>query len=548
MHTRALRARAALHECGDGLRWPENSRQGWRQKTMRWFLVMLALLFGAGPALAQSSGNPGPVTPASKVVKRHHHHIPRKRAAAKPQHDAQKAAAAIPAKPVPLPSPAPKKAVAKAAPAKTEPAKQTAKAEPPKPEPTKAEAAAAAPTSDAFAGIPAGERLKIQSALVWAGDYSSAEKGDDPTEAAIRNFQKRHKAKITGVLTSDQREELIAADAHHVDEFGWRVVVDPATGIRIGLPTKLVPDAHDAARGTRWSSPHGEVQVETFRVKSANLDLAKLFENEKKAADRKIESSVLHDDSFFISGMQGLKEFSVRARMRDGEVRGFTILYDQMMETIVEPVMVAMASAFSPFPEQPAPFAALAERVEYGTGQIVSAKGDIVAARNVTQGCEVIVADGLGNAERIAEDETSGLALLRVYGTAKLSALALARDVPTSGDITLVGIPAPREQDGARKLTEVKARLTDGHAIALRQPVPMAGFSGAAALDARGRFLGIMETRNFVLASAQPTVPPVRLIGAATIRDFLAKHHVETAQAASGDARASAVRIICVRK
>ena len=182
------------------------------------------------------------------------------------------------------------------------------------------------------------------------------------------------------------------------------------------------------------------------------------------------------------------------------------------------------------------------------TGLIVSAAGDIVTARKVAQGCEVIVADGLGNAERVAEDEASGLALLRVYGAGKLAALSLARDAPTSGDITLVGIPDPKELGGLKQLMAIKARLRDGHAIELRGPSPMAGFSGAAALDAQGHFLGIMETHNIVLASVQPSVPPVRLISAATIRDFLAKHHVAAAQTTSGDARASAIRIICVRK
>ena len=244
--------------------------------------------------------------------------------------------------------------------------------------------------------------------------------------AAIKNFQKRNKAKVTGVLTPAERAALVAAAKQHEDEFGWSVVVDPATGIRIGLPTKLVPHAHDAARGTRWSSAHGEVQVETFRIKDPELKLAALFEQEKKEPRRaRSRRSVLHDDNFFISGMQGLKIFSVRAKLRDGEVRGFTMLYDQAMEGIVAPVMVAMASAFSPFPERSAPFAALAKSVEYGNGLVVSAQGHIVTDRKLTEGCQVIVAAGLGNADRVAEDKDNGLALLRVYGPRKLSPLAL---------------------------------------------------------------------------------------------------------------------------
>ena len=487
-------------------------------------VILLALVFGAGSARAQSDADrqsePGragapaakkpiathkPATPAAKQV-------------------APKAAAA---KPTP---PAAKPETAKAAPAKTE--RRESRRRAPRP-------------SAELAGIPPAERQKIQAALYWAGDYATEAAGGGAMEAAIRNFQKRNKSKITGVLTAEQRAALVSAADSHEQEFGWSVVVDPATGVRIGLPSKLVPNARDAAHGTRWSSPHGEVQVETFRVKDANL--AALFDEEKKKPPRTIEHSVLNDDNFIISGMQGLKLFTVRAKARDGEIRGFTLLYDQMMEGIVAPVMVAMATAFSPFPERPAPFASLAKKVEYGTGLIVSAEGHIVTARKVAQGCQVIVADGIGNAERVAEDEANGLALLRVYGARKLPALSLARETATVGDIKLIGIPDPKEQNGAKTLTEIKAKLADGAAIALNQSAPMAGFAGAAALDAKGQFVGIMETRNFALASAEPTLPPVRLIGAAAIRDFLDQQHVPLAPA-GGDARAAAVRIICVRK
>jgi len=332
-------------------------------------------------------------------------------------------------------------------------------------------------------------------------------------------------------------------------EVGWSIVTDPATGILIGLPTKMVPIARDTDRGTRWSSAHGDVQVETFRIASPDLKLATLFEQEKREpGSRKIEYSVMRDDSFFISGFQGLKKFSVKAQMRGNEVRGFTMLYDQMMETIVTPVMVAMSAAFAPFPERSAPFAALAKSVEYGNGLVVSAQGHIVTDIKLTQGCQVIVAAGLGDAVRVADDKNTGLALLRVYGPRKFSVLALPRDAAKSGDLTLVGIPDPKDPGAARGLTEIKARLVDGSAIELGQPVPMAGFSGAAALDGQGRFLGMTEMRNAVVASTEPTAPPVRLVTAETILGFLASNQIAASDTQSGDAKASVVRMICVRK
>ena len=410
------------------------------------------------------------------------------------------------------------------------------------------ESAKTEPVPAAFSEIPPDERLKIQSALLWSGDYTGSIGGEDPLLSAIKNFQKRARSKVTGVLSPNERGNLLAAAKAHEDEFGWTIVADPSTGVRLGLPTKLVSQVRDSARGTRWSSAHGEVQVETFRIKDTDLKLAAVFEQQKKEpSSRRIESSFLRDDNFYISGMQGLKKFSVRGYARDGEIRGFTVLFDQMMETIVAPVMAAMLSAFSPFPERGSPFAAMANSVEYGNGLIVSARGHIVTDRKLAAGCQVIVAAGLGDADRIAEDKDSGLALLRVYGPRNLSPLALVPDVLKRGDVTLIGIPDPKEQNGAKTLTEIKARLAENNAIELRQPVPMAGFSGAAALDAQGQFLGMMEMRNFVLASTEPAAPPVRLITAETIRDFLAAHNVAPATEGS-DARSAVVRIICVRK
>jgi hypothetical protein len=509
-------------------------------------LAMLALLVGAGPVRAEESlsiGNvfkpPSAASAAQPAKKSHARH---KAAPAKPA-ETKPVAKPAQAKPV-----APKAADTKPAPVKPAQAKAaTAKTVPAKDAAPKA-AAKTEPSSDVFAGIPRGERLKVQAALLWAGDYTGAHGGEDPMLTAIKNYQKRSKAKVTGVLTPSERAALVAAAKQHEDDFGWAVVADPATGIRIGLPTKLVPHAREAARGTRWSSAHGEMQVETFRIKDDKLKLAALYERERKEpSTRKVETGVLHDDNFFVSGMQGLKRFSVRAKARDGEIRGFTLLYDQAMEGIVAPVMVAMASAFSPFPEHSAPFAALAKSVEYGNGLVVSAQGHIITDVRLTEGCQVIVAAGLGNADRVAEDKENGLALLRVYGPRKISPLALVHDAPKAGELTLIGIPDPKAQDGSRKLTEIKARLVDGSAVELRQPVPMAGFSGAAALDAQGHFLGMMEMGHAVLASIESAVPPVRLIGAETIRAFLAAHGVAT-PAHTADAKAAVVRIICVRK
>src|SRR5262249_10192570 len=118
----------------------------------------------------------------------------------------------------------------------------------------KIDSVATEPATEMSAGLSDGERLKIQSALLWSGDYTGSIGGDDPFLSAVKNFQKRAKAKITGILTSAERTNLLAAAKSHEDEFGWTIVTDPSTGVRLGLPAKLVTQVREAERGTRYSS------------------------------------------------------------------------------------------------------------------------------------------------------------------------------------------------------------------------------------------------------------------------------------------------------
>src|SRR5262249_29019092 len=114
-------------------------------------------------------------------------------------------------------------------------------------------------TTEASTGLSDSERLKIQSALLWSGDYTGPIGGEDPFLSAAKNFQRRAKATVTGPLTPAERTNLLAAAKSHEDEFGWTIVTDQLTGVRLGLPAKLVTQVREAARGTRYSSTHGDV-------------------------------------------------------------------------------------------------------------------------------------------------------------------------------------------------------------------------------------------------------------------------------------------------
>src|SRR6185437_15429596 len=201
---------------------------------------------------------------------------------------------------------------------------------------------------------------------------------------------------------------------------------------------RLVPQQSSDGNGTKWSSSTGTIQILLTRRRDANLTTAKLADLERKEpAGRKIDYSAVKPDFFVLSGTQGLKKFYARGQLRGSEARILTVLYDQATEGTMEPVVIAMSSAFDPFPANGAP--PPRKTVEYGTGVTVSSDGAIVTDLDVVDGCQSIVVAGHGNADRIADDKDHGLALLRIYGARGLQPIALDGGT-AKGDVDLVGI------------------------------------------------------------------------------------------------------------
>ena len=411
-----------------------------------------------------------------------------------------------------------------------------------------------------YAAMPAAERVAIQSDLLWAGYYDGVANGDFTARSitAIRAFQKENKTKQTGVLNPQEREVLAAAAKKEREAVGWRVVEDAQSGSRVGFPAKLLPQWVRNKLGSRWSSDRGEAVVETFRIAEPGASLAAVFNRQKQEPERKVESSQLRQDSFVMSGLQGLKKFYARAEYKNGEVRGLTVLYDQAMHGTMAKIVDAVWSTFVPFSRRDIAAVKAAQakgKVEYGTGMVVSAAGHILTPRHVIDGCTVLIVPSLGNAETIAEDQEKGIALLRVYGNRNLAPLPLplATDAASGPELTLVGVADPKAQSGRGAASTARAKLgavSGESGLRAIDSVPAPGFSGAAALDRDNRLLGMAQVRPQLMAEAGAAkLPPAAtMIPADSIRDFLVDQGVEPASGKAEEAKDSVVRVICVRK
>jgi peptidoglycan hydrolase-like protein with peptidoglycan-binding domain len=396
------------------------------------------------------------------------------------------------------------------------------------------------------------ERLALQSDLAWVGEYNGAITGDvsERMVAAIKEYQKAKGGKQTGVLNPQERGVLADTARRRQENVGWKIVTDTVTGARLGIPTKLVPQQSSDANGTKWTSPTGTIQILLSRRKETGPTTAMLADDEKKQPGRSVDYTVVKPDFFVLSGLQGLKKFYIRGAFKGDEVRIMTILYDQATENTVEPVVIAMSSAFSAFPSGQQAGPPPRKTVDYGTGVVINDDGAILADHEVTEACIAITIPGYGNADRIADDKEHGLSLLHVYGARELKPLALeGGTAATSVEIT--GIADPQAQGGGSAASSVKAQAAQigGDGDAALSPAPGPGFSGAAALDGSGKFAGLALLKPVAVAvtSATAATSQAVLVSPVTVREFLKTNDVN-ANGASTDARAAVVRVICVRK
>jgi peptidoglycan hydrolase-like protein with peptidoglycan-binding domain len=512
---------------------------------MRVFAAILAVILGSSAALAQSDprANPAPATAAKPEAK------------AKKEPKNKKETKKKEAK-------AESKTEAKAdngTEAKTKPSRKERTAAKAK-SATNGSAAATATTGkpsglqDTYAAIPPAERLAIQNDLTWGGDFTGPIDGEfsERLVTAVKAYQSRHKNPVTGVMSAAERAALAAAVEPRKQEIGWRLVEDPVTGARVGLPGKFATKTTALQNGTRWASDQGQLQVETFRI-DTGATLEAVFEQQKKMPRRRIESNSLQADSFVITGMQGLKKMAVRGFAKNGEVRGITILYDQAMEGTMDQLVAPMSSAFVPFITGFA-VAGSAEaprrKVEYGTGVFVSATGHVLTDRNLIDSCNVIALPGLGNAERVATDVSGELALLRVYGARNLTPVGTIGVAPPGGPgVTLIGVPDPQAQSGGAAIATANAKLGAEASTRPLETAPALGFAGAAALDAQGRFAGMVVMKAPVVAG--PGGPPqAAIVPVDRIRNFLEANYVALSSGKPGveEIKASVTRVICVRK
>src|SRR5215207_742425 len=208
----------------------------------------------------------------------------------------------------------------------------------------------------AFEALSEDERKAIQDVLVWTGDYNSVVTGifSKRTYDALVAYQRRAKRNRGGILDSKARADLQAAAQRAREAVKFATVAVPKTGVRIGVPERLLSKRDvNPNGGTRWQSADEKITLDTRAIPPGEIDLQALYERNLaiQTPGRQVTYKMLRPDFFVITGETPTGKFYMRYASGPGGLRGFSLGYDKALAKSFDKTVIAIANSFVPFPE-----------------------------------------------------------------------------------------------------------------------------------------------------------------------------------------------------
>ncbi|MHC2708401.1 outer membrane protein OmpA-like peptidoglycan-associated protein [Bradyrhizobium diazoefficiens] len=296
--------------------------------------------------------------------------------------------------------------------------------------------------------------MAIQEALIWSGYYDGPLDGvlGRGTLNAIRRFQARQGQTGTGVLTGSQWSVLAARAATAKSDCEFSEIVEKRTGVRIGIPAKLVPNRQDARSGSDYISSTGDVliAVRTYRLVD---DPTSEFYSVLQVLGSSIEYKALKSDWFVIAGSVNDKKFYIRVHWRAGIAAGFYSVYEPQRAD-------QLGAALSMISLKLAPFSAPASIVSSAPLNSILSEGPISALLSrpapVAQSPIAASEDASKSLTRIAENDSR----------------VVDGEDPAAGKLLLDSIQDLLAKSGARNVRYLRY-LVDKKELGFRSDMPV---------------------------------------------------------------------------
>jgi hypothetical protein len=434
-------------------------------------------------------------------------------------------------------------------------AAQTPPAPPPSaPPPARAKPAAPDPAFEAaraaFEALPEAERKGLQDALVWTGDYNSVVNGTFGRRSyeALQAYAKRSGG--TGLPDAAGRAALLKEGAAARAAARFAVKPDPASGVVLGVPERMLPKRSPQPGGTRWQSADGRITLETKSYPAGETGLEAVFARiTAPSPDRRVTYKLLRPDFLVVTAETGTGKSYIRYAAGEAGLRGLTLGYDKALAGEVDRLAIAIANSFVPFPDAapataaapvatavpaPTPPPVPGPRAAPAATGLLVAPGRVLTSAAALSGCRApLVA---GQPARTGAGATAELLILETGALPGRAAITPSvRGHALAGSEAVAALAIDAEGGVAVAPGEVifgEAILGEAAGITRIAAPLQPGAGGAPVLDRSGALAGLVATVPSRPRLVAGILPPARygLVPAATLADFLGAAGLRTAR------------------
>jgi len=378
------------------------------------------------------------------------------------------------------------------------------------PEETLAEARA----SEAALDRPAREALQI--ALQWFGYYTSGIDGafGPGTRGAMTAWQAAMGLEETGVLTSRQRTLLLDLYQGELDALGMETLRDDRAGIEIDLPLAMVEFGRYEFPFVQFDAVGGSgVQVLLISQPGSSTTLGGLYEIMQTLEIVPLDGARRRDaNGFTLTGQSDSLRSHTEARLEDGRIKGFTLIWTPERDAAMARVLPMMQASFATYGGALDPGAAdpgteqgvdlmagleLRRPERARSGFYVDAAGRVLTTSEAVAQCTRVIVDGQYDMSVALDDPAAGVAVLSPVQALAPRAYAGLAQTPARlrSEIFVAGFPYDGTL-GAASLnfgTLADLRGLNGEETVQRLAMTTEpSEAGAPVLDASGAVLGMV--------------------------------------------------------
>lgn len=397
----------------------------------------------------------------------------------------------------------------------------------PDPEATADETLAEARRGEAL--LTTEERRAIQEALQWLGHYDGAIDGafGPGTRRSMAEWQAASGREATGILTRAERAALIDGVAAERAGLGLSEVIEEEAGIAITLPLGLVAFDHYEPPFVHFNAVAGSgMRVLLISQRGDQNTLFGLYESLQSLEIVPLSGERnLGRTGFVLTGADARVQSYSQADLKDGMIKGFTLVWRPDDAVRATRVLRAMKAGFQPFgdhaldPGLGQPLAGDRADLLAGlevrrpalsrSGFYLDDGGLVATTTEVLAGCSRLTIDAGHEADAIWQDAGLGLALLAPRVPLAPPARA---DLPAAGarrgsEVALAGysygeaLDAPVVSFG--RLEDLSGLNGEPDLVRL-SVTALPGDAGGPVLDATGALVGMLLPRQVTAGRVLP--------------------------------------------